>query len=277
VPDGLKAVQAAALLPLPAACREAAGCTVLPYAELKRLFDYYLSTVGEQSVDAIAAQVRTVLATHLKPAQLPAAEGLLSRYLAFKKALFEVEQQFSKKAVPAAGLRDRFEAMRQLRERFFNAQESQAMFGAEDAQDLDALARLDIVNDKALSAADKQARLQALDQQLPASLREDREAPRAVLRLEAQVAALRAAGASEDEVFRARAKALDSAAASRFAELDHEERAWQQRIEDYLAERKALLSSKGNASESEQQAALSALQASRFTEGERKRLPAYEP
>ena len=78
-PDGLHAVQTMGLHALPTQCREA-GCTVLPYAELKRLFDYYLSTVGELSVEAIGAQIRTVLAQNLKPVQLPQAERLLDRY-----------------------------------------------------------------------------------------------------------------------------------------------------------------------------------------------------
>ena len=275
-PDGLHAVQTMGLHALPTQCREA-GCTVLPYAELKRLFDYYLSTVGELSVEAIGAQIRTVLAQNLKPVQLPQAERLLERYLSFKKALVVVEQQFAKTPPGNAVLRERFEAMRVVRARFFSAEEAQAMFGAEDLHDLDALARLDIVNDAQLSPQDKQARLAALDKQLPPSLREDREAPRAVIKLEAQVAALRAAGAGEDEVYRARAKAFDSAAAGRFAELDQEERAWQQRIASYLAERSRLLQGASALADTEQAAAVTALQQARFTETERKRLAAYEP
>ncbi|MDT7518248.1 lipase secretion chaperone [Rhodoferax sp. TBRC 17660] len=165
-PDGLHAVQTMGLHALPTQCREA-GCTVLPYAELKRLFDYYLSTVGELSVEEIGAQIRTVLAQNLKPVQLPQAERLLERYLSFKKALVVVEQQFAKTPPGNAVLRERFEAMRVVRARFFSAEEAQAMFGAEDLHDLDALARLDIVNDAQLSPQDKQARLAALDKQLP--------------------------------------------------------------------------------------------------------------
>mgnify|MGYP000744729102 FL=1 len=112
---------------------------------------------------------------------------------------------------------------------------------------------------------------------MPRMLREDREAPRAVIRLEAQIAALRAQGAGDDEVFRARAKTLDSAAAGRLAELDQEERQWRQRIDSYLSDRARALQRLADAPDSEKQAALTDLQQARFSELERKRLAAYEP
>lgn len=275
-PDGLMALQAGALNPLPGQCREA-GCSTLAYGELKRLFDYYLSTVGEQSIPEITRQIQQVLAENLRPAQLPQAQRLLDRYIAFKSALLRLEQDYAKKPEAERSLRARFLAMQSLRDNYFSAEETQAMFGLEDANDMDALARLEIANDATLSASDKRSRLATLDQQMPRMLREDREAPRAVIRLEAQIAALRAQGAGDDEVFRARAKTLDNAAAGRLAELDQEERQWHQRIDSYLSDRARALQRLADAPDSEKQAALADLQQARFNELERKRLAAYEP
>jgi lipase chaperone LimK len=275
-PDGLMALQAGALNPLPGQCREA-GCSTLAYGELKRLFDYYLSTVGEQTIPEITRQIQQVLAENLRPAQLPQAQRLLDRYIAFKSALLRLEQDYAKKPEAERSLRARFLAMQRLRDNYFSAEETQAMFGLEDANDMDALARLEIANDATLSASDKRSRLATLDQQMPRMLREDREAPRAVIRLEAQIAALRAQGAGDDEVFRARAKTLDNAAAGRLAELDQEERQWRQRIDSYLSDRARALQRLADAPDSEKQAALTDLQQARFSELERKRLAAYEP
>lgn len=270
------ALQAGALNPLPGQCREA-GCSTLAYGELKRLFDYYLSTVGEQTIPEITRQIQQVLAENLRPAQLPQAQRLLDRYIAFKSALLRLEQDYAKKPEAERSLRARFLAMQSLRDNYFSAEETQAMFGLEDANDMDALARLEIANDATLSASDKRSRLATLDQQMPRMLREDREAPRAVIRLEAQIAALRAQGAGDDEVFRARAKTLDNAAAGRLAELDQEERQWRQRIDSYLSDRARALQRLADAPDSEKQAALADLQQARFNELERKRLAAYEP
>lgn len=275
-PDGLMALQAGALNPLPGQCREA-GCSTLAYGDLKRLFDYYLSTVGEQTIPEITRQIQQVLAENLRPAQLPQAQRLLDRYIAFKAALLRLEQDYAKKPEAERSLRARFLAMQSLRDNYFSSEETQAMFGLEDANDMDALARLEIANDATLSASDKRSRLATLDQQMPRMLREDREAPRAVIRLEAQIAALRAQGAGDDEVFRARAKTLDTAAAGRLAELDQEERQWRQRIDSYLSDRARTLQRLTDAPDSEKQAALADLQQARFNELERKRLAAYEP
>lgn len=270
VPDG--AASLAALNALPGA--DASG---LPYGALRRLFDYYLSTVGEQTVDAIAQQIRLELDKTLEPPRAEAAKRLLARYLDFKRELFGLEQQFAKQPPGPQSLRKRFEGMQALRARFFNAEEEQSMFGLEDMADMDALARLDIANNPALDAAQKREQLAALDAAMPKALRADREAPRAVLMLEEKARALRAQGGSEDDVYRLRAQALDPAAASRLAEVDKEEAAWKARIDRYLSERAGLLRKLGDAPESERSVALNELQQAQFSELERKRLAAYEP
>lgn len=271
VPDGQ---------PLPGALNALPGATAtggLDYGGLKRLFDYYLSTVGEQSVDTIAQQIRTELDKTLDATRAEAAKRLLTRYLNFKHELVTLEKQFASWGPGPKTLRLRFDAMQTLRTRFFNAEEEQAMFGLEDAADMDALARLDIANNPQLSATQKREQLAALDAAMPKALREDREAPRAVIRLDEMAQALRAQGGSEDDVFRLRAKALDPAAATRLAEVDRDELAWKGRIATYLAERSRVLQSLANASGTERQTALDALQAAQFSASERPRLAAYTP
>lgn len=270
-PDGLAPLGALNALP---------GATAtggLAYGELKRLFDYYLSTVGEQTVDTIAQQIRAELDKTLDATRAEAAKRLLGRYLNFKRELVTLEKQFASQTPGAKTLRLRFDAMQTLRTRFFNAEEEQAMFGLEDAADLDALARLDIANNPQLSAAQKREQLATLDAAMPKALREDRDAPRAVIQLDEKVQALRAQGGSEDDVFRLRAKALDPAAAMRLAEVDRDEQAWKGRIAAYLTERNRVLQSLSNASEAERQAALDAVQQAQFSASERPRLAAYTP
>ena len=134
VPDGAASLGGLNALP-------GAGSGGLAYGALRRLFDYYLSTVGEQPVEAIAQQIRQELDKTLAPEQADAAKRLLVRYLDFKRALFTLEQQFAQQPAGPQSVRKRFEGMQALRARFFNAEEEQAMFGLEDAADLDALAR----------------------------------------------------------------------------------------------------------------------------------------
>jgi len=269
VPDG--GLGPTALAPMP----DAGGPSgPLPYGELKRMFDYYLSAIGEQSIDAIAQQIRAELDRNLSASQAPAAKRLLARYLDFKRALVDLEQKFATQEPGVQTLRRRFEAMQALRARLFSAEEEQGMFGFEDAYDRDALARLEISQNPKLSAEQKRAQLAVLDAAMPAALKADRDAPRAVIRVEQMAQALRAQGASDDDIYRMRARELDPAAATRLAQVDREEQDWKNRIAVYQRERAKVLKAEG--SESERQAALAELRKSQFSEDERKRLAAYE-
>lgn len=269
-PDGLASLSA--LNPLPGA-----GGGTLAYGALRRLFDYHLSTVGEQSVSAIAQQIHLALDQALAPEQAAAAKRLLARYLDFKHALFTLEQHWTQLPPGSQSVRQRFDGMQALRARFFNAEEEQAMFGLEDAADRDALARLDIANNPALDAAQRSAQWATLDATMPRALRVERDAPRVILQLEDRTRALRAQGGSDDDVYRLRAQALDASAAARLAELDREDQAWKLRMDRYLSERATVLKTLTEAPESERLAALENLRHTQFSELERKRLAAYEP
>ena len=82
-------------------------------------------------------------------------------------------------------------------------------------------------------------------------------------------------GASAEEIRQLREQALGSAAADALADLDRQQAAWQQRLSDYAAERNRLRQSGLN--DSQLQAAIAELQASRFDERERLRVQALDP
>lgn len=246
----------------------------LPYAELRRMFDYYLSAVGEKSIAEISQEIQRVIDREVPAAKAAAAKRLLQQYLDYKRALVELEKNPQLVGTGLQAIRQRFTGMQDLRAKYFSAEEEHGLFAFEDAYDRDAVARLEIDQNPALSASQKRERLAALDAAMPAALREDREAPRAVLKLEEKAQAMRAAGASDDDIYRMRAKALDPQAASRLAEVDRDEKAWKDRITAYLNERTKLLQS--NMPEADKQLALGQLQQAQFSETERLRLPAYE-
>ncbi len=255
----------------------ASGATgPLPYGELKRMFDYYLSAVGEQSIETITLQIRSELDRRLPPAQAPKAHRLLGLYIGFKRELVRVESQPQLVGNGLQAIRGRFNAMQDVRSRYFSAEETQGMFGFEDAYDIDAIARLEVSQNPGLSAEQKKQQLAALDAVLPEQLRKEREATSMVVRLEQQAQEMRAKGGSEDDVYRMRAKELDPQAAARLADVDREEAAWKSRIARYLEDRNKLLQSQSNVSAYEREASLAQLQQSAFSEAERPRLQAYE-
>lgn len=248
----------------------------LALGELKRMFDYYLSAVGEQTIAVITQKIHQELERTLSAEQAAQAKRLFGLYVEFKTALIELERKPGLSGQGVQAIRNRLVAMQELRARYFNAEETQAMFGFDDAYDMDAVARLEISQNPNLSAKQKQDQLAALDASMPEDLRRERDAPRAILKVEAKVADMRAQGASDDDIYRMRAKEFNPEAAARLADLDREEADWKRRIAHYLSERSQLLQAQANAPESDRQMALMKLQQSQFSEEERRRLPAYE-
>ena len=251
--------------------------STLAYAELRRLFDYYLSALGEQDLPAITQQIQSQLSQRLEPTQAQKAKRLLDLYIAFRRALIQLEAKPGLAGDTVAAIRQRMLAQQSLRAHYFNAAEIEGMFGFEDAYDADAVARLEISQNPQLKPDDKKKQLAALDAAMSPALRADRDASMVVVRVEQRASEMRAQGASDDEVYRMRAQEFDAGAAARLAEVDQEEAAWKQRIAVYLDARAQVLKAQTNATPSERQQALSALQQRLFTEDERRRLLAYEP
>ena len=249
---------------------------VLPYAELRRMFDYYLSAQGEQGLAVITQQIRREIDQRLGPQAAPGAKRILDLYLAYKGALVDVEKSPDVHGNGIQAIRRRLETVHDLRARYFTEAEVQGLFGMEDAYDRDAVARLEISQDASLSAQQKKERLAALDAAMPETLRKERDAVHVVTNVEQQVQARRAQGASDDEIYRLRTAAFDAQAASRLAEVDREEAAWKARIAHYHQERDRLMQSQTQATPADREQALLQLQQTLFSAAERPRLVAYE-
>lgn len=236
-------------------------------AELGHLFDYYLAGLGEKDLAAIKAEILRELGRRLAPPAAAQAGRLLDAYLQYKAALVGVEQAIAPGAGVAEAARQRLLAMQQLRPNYFTAAEIAGLFGASDANDLDAIARLEINSDARLSPDQRSARLAALDAGLTPAARAERDAPLKLLKLEDSVRQLRERGGDDNAVYRLRAAALTPQAAARLAEVDSEEADWSRRIARYQAERRQL---GGDA------AALQRLRDAGFSAEEQRRLAAYE-
>lgn len=98
--------------------------------------------------------------------------------------------------------------------------------------------------------------------------------PTQIATTEQSVQQMRARGASDDEVYRARASALSPEIAAQLARMEHEESAWQARVNAYIAERDALVGN--NFQTTDAQVAMQQLRNARFTPEEQQQLDAYE-
>lgn len=245
-------------------------------AELGRMFDYYLSALGEKSLDAIRVEAERELDRKLKPNAAKQAKRLLAQYLDYKRALIDVEKDQKLTGTTAAIVKSRLLAMQKVRAQFFTPQEAQALFGFNDAYDMDAVARMEVADDKNLTDAQRKEKLAAIDAAMSPQLREEREAPLRIVKAEEEVKTMRARGASEQDIYQFRATTFSPDAAARLAEVDKEEAQWKERISNYLNERNKIDSDMAQQPENLRLAALQQLRLARFNSEEQSRLVAYE-
>ena len=249
--------------------RQSAADKLTVDAELAYLFDYYLAGLGEKPLEAIRVEIGRELDRRLSAAPAAEARRLLDAYLAYKRALVDVERGLPATTDLAQGAHQRLEAMQRLRRSYFSDAEAAGLFSASDAYDLDAVARLEINSDKSQTDAQRKERIAALDARLPQKLRDERDAPARVLKLEEAVSKAREQGLGDNEIYRMRAAALSPEAAARLADVDREEADWHRRIASYQAQRQQL-------SPGADPASLQKLRDSIFSADEQKRLAAYE-
>ena len=251
---------------------DAAG-NLLIDGDVRRVFDYFLSALGEEPLDSSVLRLRRHIEQQLQQPAEGQAISLLGQYLDYKRQLLALEQQHSRTADLVA-MRERLDAARALRARVFDAQTHQAFFATEEARDEFTLARLVILHDPYLSAAEKGDAIDRLHGAQPAEML-DAMASRLQQELRAQTRQLQANGASAAQVRQLRQQLVGNEATERLGALDRQRQDWQRRLASYRAEKARLEASQG-LSEADRQTAIARLVQKRFDATERLRLEAAE-
>jgi lipase chaperone LimK len=235
--------------------------------ELRRLFDHFLAASGEEPVATMRARIITVLRARLPEVAATEAIAILDRYLAYRDA--------ARRLAPTSDLVAGLDQVHDLRARMFPPAVAKAFFADEEAATYAALARRDVLADTTLSAAERDRRLAENDARTPADVLEARAAATAPLDELNRETALRAAGASDQEIAVARTAAFGSAAAARLADLDRVHAAWDARLAQFRAERAAMLADP-QLDDAERRRRIDDLLARSFTPPERIRVEALD-
>lgn len=237
--------------------------------QLRYLFDYFFTSVGEISFDEAAERIRIYLASQLQEPALGQSLALLQQYIDYKIALVALEQNFPVVADIAA-LRTREDEVQRLRARLFSAPAHAAFFAAEEVYNHFTLERLAILQNPNLSDDDQAQMIESLRQSLPEDV-QDLLIPQIHQELTVQTEQLLEQGADPSEVRELRLSLVGPEATGRLEELDQERQQWQQRMDNFSAERQAILRYQGLAEE-DKQAAIDQLLDSRFNANERVRV-----
>lgn len=257
---------------------DAAGNLVLS-ASVRQVFDYFLSTIGEEDLSAIKGRIALYLKQQLPASAALHAWQLLNNYLQYRQAASQLpdaqqDALMRQDEADVSSLQQALEQRRQLRDEWLGQAASDAFFGPEEAYDSYSIQRLKVQQDKGLSAAAKQQQLAQLKNNLPAEVRTMIDETMAPTNAAAKVAAMRAQGASEADVQAYRTQAFGAEAAARFKSLDEERAAWQQRYDDYSKQRASIETADLATADKQQQ--IEALRERLFSTDEQKRVAALD-
>lgn len=237
---------------------------------LRQIFDYFLATIGEETLEQIRARIAFYLQQQLPADAALQAWDILTQYLAYKDALADLSGHDGS----YEGMRDSLQRQRELRDSLLSPALSTAFFQEEDTYADFALEHIENLRNPELSAAEKQAQTQALLETLPAPTRELIQATGAPLGVEQQVQVLREQGGSDSDIWQFREQQFGAAAADRLAALDAQRLQWEQRYEQYRQQR-AVIENSGLAEQDIQQE-IERLRAEQFADSERKRVAALD-
>lgn len=220
--------------------------------DVRRVFDYFLSAVGEESPDRVLARIRAYAASQLPGPAAAEALQLLLRYLDWQAAAGELAEMpaAGKSALDPDHLRERLDRMQALQKQHLGREAADAFFADENRYSEYTIRRLALQEDESLSAESREQVLGQLDNQLPDGLRHSTRQLKQYQRLREITETLQSSGASAGELYQARAEAYGDDAASRLQALDQQRAQWQSRMDEWLWKRDALLSQPGLDAES---------------------------
>ncbi len=242
-----------------------------PTTDAIDLFDYFLTASGELPLEEILARIRDEIRARLESPAREQAMDFLELYMEYRRR----GAGLGAPATDDGDLRGRFEAIRDLRRAMFGDELAGELFGMEEAQAEVMLRARDIAEDPDLDEAAKKAAIEEALEDLPAPLREAREAALAAQRLRQDEARLRDEGADDAAIRALREERFGVEAADRLDELDRQRARWQSRVDLYRTQRDAIAADPSVTAAAREQAIADLLERS-FQPEERLRVQALD-
>ncbi|MAL97283.1 MAG: hypothetical protein CL583_02435 [Alteromonadaceae bacterium] len=206
---------------------------------VRQVFDYFLTTIGEEDFETVKARLAHHINHHLPPEAAQQAWRLFGQYMGTKEAISNLPSHDG----TSASMRNVVAQRRALRQSWFDAEANDAFFGLENAYDEFQLSRREIMESTNLPEAEQQARLTSLTNALPHTLQKMVTATQAPVAVQHKVEQLREQGTSESEIRALREQQFGPEAADRLAQLDQRQAQWEQQYTAYQQQRQTIIDS----------------------------------
>jgi lipase chaperone LimK len=202
--------------------------------ELRRLFDYFISRIGERDEQ----QIRGDLESYLEAGFAPTA---VAQVMVWFDSYMTLERSAASLATTGGDPRAAVVRLRALRQERMGEAIAEAWWGDEDRYLDYTLARQDLIDDRSLDIAQRQRQLVELERTLdPARLALIQQQDQAELSLrQSEDYALRNVPAAQR--FAERERQYGSEAAQRLADLDAQRNQWDGRLRDYALQRQKIM------------------------------------
>jgi len=249
---------------------------------LRRLFDYFLSALGEEDETVITARVESYIRHHTPEPAASQAVAIFNKYVAYLKALPEIEKRYGNLQLQATksgeldlnAVAQQKQDVASLRQQYFDKASITAFFGAADDYDDYSVEMVRINQNQQMSDAQKQAARQDYVSRLPDNATKTNIQQQANLgELMARTEQMKARGATPEALYNMRRELVGAPAAERLAQVDLEDANFDQRFNQYETQKQRLLSQSADQSQAKIQ--IEQLEQQLFDDAERKRLSGY--
>ncbi len=256
---------------------------LVPTRGLRRLYDYFLSALGEETAATIDARIEAYITSRTPEPAASTAVALYYTYKTYLQRLGTLQESYGHlqmQATEAGELDLNMMAQRQtdvkkIRGALFNPQTVAAFFASEDELEDYNIAMIKVAKDPSLSEQQRQqARLDYVSRLPDSTLKLRVQQKQQLETLMQRTEALKAQGANDAELFAMRSELVGAPAAQRLAEVDAKNKDFESRFEQYQSSKQQILMT--TADTTAQQAKITALQQQLFNAVETKRLSGYE-
>ena len=240
----------------------------------KNCFEFFITQYGEKTIDQIKIDFVSYSKASYKEPLLSQITDLWSRYMEYRQSLGDLQAPNIDKEDPKY-YKAIFTDMKNLRKKFFSNYEIEGLFGIEDVYNDYTIDRMEVMNDKKLTAEQKAQKLKELFNDLPEDWKANLQQISQLEDLRKLTSDIKARGGSAEEIRQMRTTLVGPEATQRLEKLDTQRTDWKNRVNNYLNERESIV--KSNMSDSAKQAAIQKLRDQNFTNShEQLRLQTFE-
>lgn len=207
--------------------------------KIQYLFDFYLSALGEESLEVVVARIKQRLELQLTSPALEQASDILTGYLQYLNEITAIKQQYGQDLKGEYTLENVITVRKLVldaRADFLDPEVIAVFFEQTDQYEEYMLGLAAVTQNNGLTQAQKQQAKADLDVTAPAWLLAQQQNANQLNEYRSQYQELKSQGATEDELRDFTQQQFSPEAAERLAELEGQRQQWQQKLDEYRDE-----------------------------------------